>query len=64
MKDVLGRRDRIISKVKSKYWRTTYTFGIQVPMTVDEAYKIDQQTGTTFKTKETEKEMANVRVAF
>ena len=33
-------------------------------MTFDEAYKIDQQTGNTFWTKATEKEMANVRVAF
>ena len=42
-------------KGQRKNWRTTHKFGIQVPNTVDEAYKIDQQTGTTFWKKATEK---------
>ena len=29
--DVLKRRNRIISKVKSRYWRTTHKFGIKLP---------------------------------
>ena len=37
---------------------------IQIPKTVDEAYKIYQQMGTTFCTKSTETEMTNVHVAF
>ena len=61
---VLRRRDRIIRKVKSKYWRTTNKFGIQIPKTVEEAYEIDRITGTDFWMKAIEKEMANVRVAF
>ena len=61
---VLRRRDRMISKVKSKYWRTTHKFGIRIPKTVDEAYRIDRETGTDFWTKAIEKEMKNVRVAF
>ena len=48
VKDVLCKRDQMISKVKSKYWRTTHTFGIKVPKTVDEAYTIYQQMGTNF----------------
>ena len=28
VKDVIRKRDQIISKVKSKYWRTTHKFGI------------------------------------
>ena len=39
---------QIISNVKAKYWRKAHTFGIQVPKTFDEAYKIDQQTGANF----------------
>ena len=64
VKDVLCKRDQIISRVKSKYWRTTHKFGIQVSKMVDEAYKIDQKTGTNFWTKAVEKEMDNVRVIF
>ena len=54
----------MISKVKAKYWITTHKFGIQVLKTVDEAYKIYQQTGTTFWKKAIEKEMSNVYVVF
>ena len=28
---VLRRRNRIISKLKSRYWKTTHKFGIRVP---------------------------------
>ena len=37
VKYVLRKRDQIISEVKSKYWRTTHKFAIQVPKTVDNA---------------------------
>ena len=29
VKDTLRKRDRIISKVKAKYWRTSHKFGIK-----------------------------------
>jgi len=54
----------MISKVKAKYWRTSHKFGIRVPKSVDEAYRIDKETNTSFWTKSIEKEMKNVRVAF
>ena len=34
VKPVLRRRNRIISKVKKKYWRTTHKYGIRVPKSV------------------------------
>ena len=58
MKDVLRKWDQIISKVKSKYFRTTHKCGIQITKTVDESYQIDQQTGTNVCKKYIEKEMA------
>jgi ribosomal protein L31E len=64
VRDVLRMKERIISKVKSKYLRTTHKFGIQIPKSVREAYEIDRQTGTDFWTKAIAKEMAKVRVAF
>ena len=60
----LKRRDRIISKVKAKYWRTTHKFGIRVPKSVDEAYNIDRLTGTDFWMKAIKKETKNMWIAF
>ena len=62
--DVLRKRDRIVSKVKAKYWRTSHKFGIEVPKSVSQAYAIDRKTGTTYWTDAITKEMKNVRIAF
>ena len=32
----LKKRNRVIAKVKRKYWRTTHKFGIRVPKSIDE----------------------------
>ena len=64
VKEVLRRRNRIISKVKSQYWKTTHKFGIKLPHSVQEALRIDEETGTDFWRRAIEKEMKNVRPAF
>jgi len=61
---VLKRKNRLIKKVRSKYWRTTHKFGIAIPKSVEEAYEIDRLTGTSHWTRAIEKEMKNVRIAF
>jgi hypothetical protein len=61
---VLGHRNRVISKVKKKYWRTTHKFGIKLPHSVDEALEIDKLTGTDHWEKAIDKEMAKVKVAW
>jgi len=60
----LRKRDRIIKKVKSRYWKRTHKFGIEMPKNVKQAYEIDRRTGTDFWAKAIEKEMRNVNVAF
>ena len=45
---VIRRRNRIISKVKSRYWKMTHKFGIRLPKTVEEALEIDRLTNTDF----------------
>ena len=45
VRDVLRRRNRIIAKTKSKYWRKTHKSGIRVPESVDEALAIDKENG-------------------
>jgi hypothetical protein len=61
---VLRKRNRIIAKIKSRYWSTTHKFGIRLPKSVREALMIDQETGTTFWTDAIKKEMEKVGVAF
>jgi len=64
VRDTLQRRNRVIGRVKSKYWRTTHKFGIEIPKTVEHALRIDRETGTDYWRKAIEKEMKNVRIAF
>jgi hypothetical protein len=61
---VMRKKDRMISKVKSKYWKRSHKFGIRLPKTVEQAIRFDEEDGTTFWRDAVEKEMKNVRVAF
>ena len=61
---VVKKRDRIISKVKSKYWTRTHKFGIKIPKSVEEAKRFDQENGNTLWWDAICKEMKNVRIAF
>jgi len=61
---VIKRKERLIKKVESKYWRTTHKFGIDIPKPVEEAYEIDRATGTSHWSRAIEKEMKVVRFAF
>ena len=45
-KDVLRRRNRYVAKVKGRYWKTSHKFGIRLPHSVEEALRIDRDTGT------------------
>ena len=61
---MLKKQDRIISKVKSKYWLCTHKFGIRVSKTVEEAKRLDKQNGNHLSWEAICKEMKNGRVAF
>ena len=61
---VLKKKDRIISKLKSKYWSRTHKYGIKIPKTVEEAYAIDEENGNDFWRRAIVEEMSKVRVAF
>ena len=63
-RNVLRKRDRIIKKVKARYWAKTHKFGIELPKSVEEALRIDDRTGTDFWRKAIELEMKNVQPAF
>ena len=57
---VLKRKDRIISKIKSRYWEQTHKYGIRVPKSVDDAIRIDKESGTDFWERAINKEMKKV----
>ena len=61
---VLKKRDRILAKVKSKYWIRTHKFGIRIPKTVEDAKAEDARNGNTLWWDAICKEMRNVRIAF
>eukprot|EP00978_Attheya_sp_CCMP212_P039103 scaffold200344_cov53-Attheya_sp.AAC.1 len=43
----MKKRERIISKVKSKYWARTHKYRIRVPKNIKEAKEIDLENGDT-----------------
>jgi hypothetical protein len=61
---VIKRRNRIISKVKSRYWKTTHKFGIRLPKSVEEALEIDRTTNTDLWRRAINKEMARAKIAW
>jgi hypothetical protein len=60
----LRKRNRIILKVKSKYWKMTHKFGCKLPHTVEEALQIDREMGTDHWRRAIDKEMQRVKVAW
>ena len=60
----LRKRNRIIKKVKAKYWRTTHKFGIRLPKSVEEALRIDEENGNTLWRDAIEKEMRKAKVSY
>ena len=60
----LRKRNRIINKIKSKYWVRTHKFGIRIPKTAAEAREVDAENGNTLWWDAILKEMKNVRPAF
>ena len=44
----LKKQQAIVAKVKSQYWRTMHKFRVQLPHSVEEAYKIDKQNGNDY----------------
>ena len=60
----LKKRNRIIAKIKSKYWVRTHKFGIKIPKSIAEARQFDLENGNTLWWDAILKEMKNVRPAF
>ena len=64
VEEVLKIKDRILAKVKTRYWKKIHKFGLELPKTVERALEIDRETETTFWRDAIEKEMKNAVIAF
>jgi hypothetical protein len=64
VRPTLRKRDRIIKKVKSRYWERTHKYGVEMPKAVSEALAIDRRNGNSLWRDAIEKEMKNVMAAF
>ena len=57
-------KKRVLSKVKKRYWKRTHKFGVQLPKSIEEAYRLDEQNGNTRWRDAIEKEQTNNACAF
>ena len=60
----LRKRDRIISAVKSRTVRVSHNYGIEIPRSISEAFRLDEKNRDTFWRDAVNKEMENLKVAF
>jgi hypothetical protein len=61
---VIRKRNRMVNKVKGKYWQTTHKFGIRIPKSVAESFQIDKENGNTYWADAIAKEMSKAKVAY
>ena len=64
VRNVLRHKKRIISKVKSHYWKTNHKYGIRLPHSVDETLELDQKSNTDYWAKAIAKENKQVKASW
>jgi hypothetical protein len=62
--DTIKRQTQIVNAVNTRFKKKMHKYGIQVPMTVEEAYQINKETNTDYWHRAILKEMKNNAVAF
>ena len=60
----LRRRDRIIATVNKRIKRVSHKYGVEVPTSIEHAYRIDRANKNTLWRDAIAKEMGNLKVAF
>ena len=61
---VLKKRNRILAKIKSKYWIQTHKYCIEIPNSVKRAKETDEFNQNTLWWDAIIKDMKNIRTAF
>ena len=60
----LKKRDRVIMAVKQRVKKRSHKYGVEVPMSVEDAYNLDRKNGNDFWRRAISKEMKNILIAF
>jgi hypothetical protein len=60
----LRKRDIILSKIKARVHKTTHKYGVEVPTSIEHAYKLDRENGNTLWRDALALEMTEIGVAF
>ena len=60
----LKKRNRVISRVKTKYRRTTHKYGLRLTKNVTESIHIDQANVNTYRKDSIDKEMNMAKIAY
>ena len=60
----LRKRDRIIASVNSRVRKVSHKYGIELPTSVEHAFKLDSKNGNSIWRDAINKEMDNLKVAF
>ena len=60
----LRKRAVILSKLKARILKTTHTYGIEIPTSVEHAFTLDRKNGNTLWRDGLAKEMTEVGIAF
>ena len=60
----LKKWDHVIAKVKARFLNKSHTFSVEVPTSVEEAYRINKKNNNTLWRDRIKKEMTNDAVAF
>ena len=61
---MMKKRNRIIQKVKSRYWTRTHKYGVRIPNSVKEAIALDKSNVNTLWWEAIFQDMKNVIIAF
>ncbi len=64
VRHILKKCDRIIEKVKARYWERTHKYGAPLSKSVAEALRMDRETGVDFWQRSIEEGMKNIDCAF
>ena len=62
--NVTKKKNKIISKFKSKYWTHTHKYEVRIPESVKEVILLDKSNDNTLWWEEIFQEMKNVRIDF
>ena len=58
------KKNRIISKVRTKYWSKNLKYGVRKPKNVTEAMQIDQENGNTYWKDTIDKDVKKDKISY